>query len=192
MCHDRPVAWTLSTTCRQPSRRVPLLRKTKPLLRRISTFNSYRCQTVKRLPGTPRGRSGGNHYTRLHTVHTAQLLLCPTPVHMLAQSFHLRMSQLLRRVNYWASRAGVFSVGQLFEIPGRPHVVWTLRDYGHPCYGPRPAGAKLAREDFTFLFRSFESGQTPPHRLKKGQAHSPTIHEYLDWTVTAAASAVRS
>lgn len=82
--------------------------------------------------------------------------------------------------------------GQLFEIPGRPHVVWTLRDYGHPCYGPRPAGAKLAREDFIFLFRAFESGQTPPHRLKKGQAHSPTIHEYLDWTVTGAASAVRT
>eukprot|EP00892_Ulva_mutabilis_P009549 jgi/Ulvmu1/6967/UM033_0024.1 len=89
----------------------------------------------------------------------------------------------------WRKPLYTIKHGQLYELPGRPHVVWTLRDYGHPCYGPRPAGAKLAREDFTFLFRAFESGQTPPHRLKKGQAHSPTIHEYLDWTVTGAASA---
>ena len=59
-------------------------------------------------------------------------------------------------------------------------------------YGIKPSGAKLAREDFAFLFKAFESGQTPPHRLKKDQEHVPTIHQYLDWTVTGTPSAVRA
>lgn len=59
-------------------------------------------------------------------------------------------------------------------------------------YGVKPNGAKLAREDFAFLFKAFESGQTPPHRLKKDQEHVPTIHQYLDWTVTGTPSSVRA
>lgn len=88
----------------------------------------------------------------------------------------------------WRAPLYQLPLGSLFEIPGRPHTCYCLRDYGHPMYGVKPNGAKLAREDFAFLFKAFESGQTPPHRLKKDQEHVPTIHQYLDWTVTGTPS----
>lgn len=79
--------------------------------------------------------------------------------------------------------------GESLEIPSRPHVCYKLLNYGDKSL---PDGAKCAREDMPFLFKAFESGQTPPHRLQKlhGNARQPTIHEYLDWTCTAADAAV--
>ena len=78
-------------------------------------------------------------------------------------------------------------------MPGRPHVCYCLRDYGDAALGPGQSGAKCAREDFGFLFKAFEAGQTPPHRLKKdaGVEVAPTIHQYLDWTITATSPEVR-
>ncbi|MEW5308633.1 MAG: hypothetical protein WDW38_000576 [Sanguina aurantia] len=62
----------------------------------------------------------------------------------------------------------------LFELPGAP---------------ARPAEAALgARSDIPFLFKAFETGQIGPKRLSKihgGKPRMATIHEYLDWTVTA-------
>ena len=85
------------------------------------------------------------------------------------------------------------AAGELFELPGRPHVCYCLRDYGAASHGAGLAGAKRAREDFGFLFKAFEAGQTPPSRLKKeaGADVAPTIHQYLDWTITATSPEVR-
>jgi hypothetical protein len=84
--------------------------------------------------------------------------------------------------------------GELFELPGRPHVCYSLRDYGSDIYDSVATGAKCAREDFGFLFKAFETGQTPPHRLKKDAAMdvAPTIHQYLDWTITSTSPPVRA
>ena len=57
--------------------------------------------------------------------------------------------------------------------------------------GDRRAGARAARDDLPFLFRAFEAGQVPPPRpgtKKAAEARAATIHEYLDWTLTAEAS----
>lgn len=72
-----------------------------------------------------------------------------------------------------------------FEIPGRPHVVWELKDYSKPS---PDKGRADARTDAPFLFKAFETGQKPPPRpgtKKADQPRAATIHEYLDWTVTA-------
>ena len=49
-------------------------------------------------------------------------------------------------------------------------------------------GRTLAREELPFLFKAFEQGQKAPPRPGTKRAEKPraaTIHEYLDWTVTA-------
>ena len=65
---------------------------------------------------------------------------------------------------------------------GRPTVAYEIRDYHFP------EGRKAARIDLPFLFKAFETGQAPPPRAGTKNAAKPraaTIHEYLDWTVTA-------
>lgn len=69
--------------------------------------------------------------------------------------------------------------------PSRPNVVFSIRDYAQPS---QLEGRKLAREELPFLFKAFEMGQKPPPRPGTKRAEVPraaTIHEYLDWTVTA-------
>ena len=71
---------------------------------------------------------------------------------------------------------------ELFEISGRPNVAYEVRDY-------RIAdGRRLSRLELPFLFKAFETGQPAPPRAGSKNASKPraaTIHEYLDWTVTA-------
>lgn len=83
-------------------------------------------------------------------------------------------------------------LNELFELPGRPHVVYQIRSYASHNATEAEAAAKLAREDAPFLFKAFETGQIGPKRLAKIHGDKPrmaTIHEYLDWTVTAQAAA---
>lgn len=71
---------------------------------------------------------------------------------------------------------------ELFELAGRPSVAYEVRDYHYE------EGRKAARFDLPFLFKAFETGQAPPPRPGTKNAAKPraaTIHEYLDWTVTA-------
>ena len=71
---------------------------------------------------------------------------------------------------------------ELFELSGRPSVAYQVLDYHDPD------GRKLARFDLPFLFKAFETGQPAPPRAGTKNAAKPraaTIHEYLDWTVTA-------
>jgi hypothetical protein len=71
----------------------------------------------------------------------------------------------------------------LFELPGRPNVVWSLKNYTPD----KVAGAQECRSDMPFLFKAFETGQIGPRRLSRLVGDKPrnaTIHEYLDWTVT--------
>lgn len=74
------------------------------------------------------------------------------------------------------------------EIPGKPHLLYEIRDYSID----KELGKQLARSDFPFLFRAFEVGQQPPPRPGSKKAAEPsrvaTIHEYLNWTVTADAA----
>jgi hypothetical protein len=51
--------------------------------------------------------------------------------------------------------------------------------------------ALQARADLPFLFKAFETGQIGPKRMAKmhgGKPRMATIHEYLDWTLTAQAA----
>jgi len=60
-----------------------------------------------------------------------------------------------------------------------------MKDYRQPN---TTDGRRLAREELPFLFKAFELGQKPPPRPGTKRAEAPraaTIHEYLDWTVTA-------
>ena len=71
----------------------------------------------------------------------------------------------------------------LFELPGRPNVLYALKDYR----ADKEAGARECRSDMPFLFKAFETGQIGPRRLSRFVGDKPrnaTIHEYLDWTVT--------
>lgn len=83
------------------------------------------------------------------------------------------------------------------ELPGRPTILYQLRDYSTAAgFAPpedpacsRGDGARAAREDLPFLFRAFEAGHPPPPPPGSKEAEAPrasTIHEYLDWTVSAA------
>lgn len=47
--------------------------------------------------------------------------------------------------------------GPLFELPGRPHVLWQLQSYAGPA--TEPEGVQQARNDVPFLFKAFETGQ---------------------------------
>lgn len=72
----------------------------------------------------------------------------------------------------------------LFELPGRPNVVYMIKDYSKDP----TQGAQEARSEVSFLFKAFETGQIGPRRLARMTGEKPrasTIHEYLDWTVTA-------
>ena len=94
---------------------------------------------------------------------------------------------LMRRLALHQARALLYELPchQLLELPGRPHVVYELRDYSER---PSGAGAEEARSDLPFLFRPFEVGQAPPPKMGSVEADLPrdsTIHEYLNWTVTA-------
>ncbi|GMH37374.1 hypothetical protein BSKO_05247 [Bryopsis sp. KO-2023] len=93
---------------------------------------------------------------------------------------------LIRRLAVQQARAQLYEVPshQLVELPGRPNVVYELRDYSRD----QQTGAEKARKELPFLFRPFEVGQRPPPREGSVEASIPresTIHEYLDWTVTA-------
>ncbi|KAK9915818.1 hypothetical protein WJX75_004529 [Coccomyxa subellipsoidea] len=76
----------------------------------------------------------------------------------------------------------------MFELAGQPTVYYELRDYRHHPQG-KEEGIKTARADIGFMFKAFETGQTrPPRGRKTTLEEAPriaTIHEYLDWTVTA-------
>jgi hypothetical protein len=98
-----------------------------------------------------------------------------------------------RRIRLQATRAQLYSLplNVLFELPGRPHVVYQLRSYAAPQGQGAEEAAALARADLPFLFKAFESGQIGPKRMSKmhgGKPRIATIHEYLDWTITAAAA----
>jgi hypothetical protein len=76
-------------------------------------------------------------------------------------------------------------INELFELPGRPHVVYQVRSYSAAT---SPQATVHARNDVPFLFKAFETGQIGPKKMAKmhgGKARVATIHEYLDWTVTA-------
>jgi len=75
--------------------------------------------------------------------------------------------------------------GHNWEVPGNANVVFAMRDYRSEDI---MKGRKLARDELPFLFKAFEQGQAPPPRPGTKKADLPraaTIHEYLDWTVTA-------
>lgn len=73
----------------------------------------------------------------------------------------------------------------LFELPGRPNVLYAIKDYRS---GDKAAAAEECRSDMQFLFKAFETGQIGPRRLSRmvgeNKPRNATIHEYLDWTVT--------
>ncbi len=73
---------------------------------------------------------------------------------------------------------------ELFELPGRPNVLYCLKDYTKD----KVQGALDCRSEVQFLFKAFETGQKGPRRLARmaDRPRNTTIHEYLDWTVTAA------
>lgn len=76
-------------------------------------------------------------------------------------------------------------VNHWWEIPGKPDVVYAMKDYRRKDIYE---GRKAARDELPFLFKAFEQGQAPPPRPGTKKADKPraaTIHEYLDWTVTA-------
>jgi hypothetical protein len=63
-----------------------------------------------------------------------------------------------------------------------------LRSYANTNTVGETDAALHARNDVPFLFKAFETGQIGPKRMAKmhgGKARNFTIHEYLDWTVTA-------
>ena len=85
-------------------------------------------------------------------------------------------------------RANELPCHEPIELAGRPNVFYELRDYAQPN---KVEGAKAARTDVPYLFKSFETGQARPPRPGTKNAQLPraaTIHEYLDWTVTAQGS----
>ena len=82
-------------------------------------------------------------------------------------------------------RIDAIPVNQLWEIPGRPAVVFSMKDFRR---FDSQEGRRAARDELPFLFKAFEQGQVPPPRLGTKRADTPraaTIHEYLDWTVTS-------
>jgi len=85
-------------------------------------------------------------------------------------------------------RAAELPCNEPTELAGRPNVYYELRDYAQPN---KLDGSKRARSDVPYLFKSFETGQARPPRPGTKNAQLPraaTIHEYLDWTVTAQGS----
>lgn len=145
--------------------------------------------------------------------HWPNRFRCPLcrPVWRLGQDFEsihgerreLRRHCLMRNLESLGCRAesrrGLLQLptGCFFEVPGWPSIVYQLRDYsckhggfGSPKHGShRSEGARQCREDLPFLFKAFEAGNAPPPAPGTKEAEGPrasTIHEYLDWTVSAA------
>ncbi|KAF6258332.1 hypothetical protein COO60DRAFT_1701400 [Scenedesmus sp. NREL 46B-D3] len=54
-------------------------------------------------------------------------------------------------------------VDQLHELPGRPNVVFSIKDYRED----KVQGALECRSDMPFLFKAFETGQIGPRRLSR-------------------------
>lgn len=93
----------------------------------------------------------------------------------------------VRRDKLQAARDSVslLPCNEPFELAGRPNVYYELRNYAEPG---KVDGAKQARSEIPYLFKSFETGQARPPRPGTKNAQLPraaTIHEYLDWTVTS-------
>ena len=71
---------------------------------------------------------------------------------------------------------------QLFELPGRPHVVYQMRSYAVSSAAVLEAGEELnnainaARNDIPFLFKAFEAGQIGPKKMAKIHGGKPKIH----------------
>lgn len=66
--------------------------------------------------------------------------------------------------------------------------MFAVRDYSKPDTARELSGRDAARKDAPFLFKAFETGQPRPPQPGSKRAAAPrafTIHEYLDWTVTA-------
>lgn len=93
-----------------------------------------------------------------------------------------------RRARFQASRSTDSLVfDQWLEVPGRPNVVYMVKNYH--SHSSASAMALEARQELPFLFKAFETGQIGPKRMAKisgGKPRMATIHEYLDWTVTGA------
>lgn len=96
-----------------------------------------------------------------------------------------------RRLMLAATRGALHKLpcNEFFELPGRPHVMYQLRSYANAA--DAADAALQARNEVPFLFKAFETGQIGPKRLAKmhgGKPRMATIHEYLDWTVTASSA----
>jgi hypothetical protein len=68
-------------------------------------------------------------------------------------------------------------------------LMFLLRSYASATN--QQEAAAQARADLPFLFKAFETGQIGPKRMAKmhgGKPRMATIHEYLDWTLTAQAA----
>lgn len=84
---------------------------------------------------------------------------------------------------------------QFVEIPGRPHIVYEIRDYTEE----QGSGAATARIELPFLFKPFEVGQKMNRRTKDNNNKASSVKttqaialdkyssitHYLDWAVTA-------
>ena len=104
-----------------------------------------------------------------------------------SQADFLRINQLQAA----REAINVLPCNEPFELAGRPNVFYELRDYAEP---DKLEGAKQARSDIPYLFKSFETGQARPPRPGTKNAQLPraaTIHEYLDWTVTSQGSSTQ-
>lgn len=102
-----------------------------------------------------------------------------------AQADDVRLAKLAAA----RDRVNVLPCNEPVELAGRPNVYYELRNYSEP--DPED-GAKQARAEIPYLFKSFETGQARPPRPGTKNAQLPrsaTIHEYLDWTVTSHRSA---
>lgn len=111
-------------------------------------------------------------------------------LHMVPSETESRDADQQRRAQLKAARDKVNELpcSEPIELTGRPNVFYELRDYAQPN---KVEGAKTARADVPYLFKSFETGQARPPRPGTKNAQLPraaTIHEYLDWTVTAQGS----
>ena len=103
-----------------------------------------------------------------------------------SQSVELQQRRV--RLQTARDRASELPCNEPVELAGRPNVYYELRDYSLPN---KLDGSKQARSDVPYLFKSFETGQARPPRPGTKNAQLPraaTIHEYLDWTVTAQGS----
>jgi hypothetical protein len=74
--------------------------------------------------------------------------------HSQSQSKYLS-TRMNPRVEFAPPKLKQLPCNQLFELPGRPNVLYTLKDYS----GRGDEGPKEARAECGFLFKAFETGQ---------------------------------